>query len=259
MTTHSHQAVARRAERTIRQARAAEGPRRKHTNVGPTERLVSGLGGAALAAYGLSRGSLSGLAVALAGGALAWRGATGFCSVYHALGVDTSGKDRVGYPEPYEGVMVRHTVTVNRSPEDCYDFWRKFENFPRFMTHLVSVRAIDDHHSHWEARAPLGRAVAWDAETINDLPGQRIAWRSIGEPDVRNAGSVAFRRAPGNRGTEVTVELSYEPPAGTLGRWLDWTFGEEPEIQVREDLRRFKQLMEAGEIPTTTGQTSCRR
>lgn len=261
MTSFPMQSTYRTGE-AVRQARATDTPGSRglldRTNVGPSERLVSGLGGAALAAYGLSRGNLAGLALAVAGGALAWRGATGHCGMYEALGVDTSGKDRVGYPPAYEGVLVRKTFTVNRTPAECYAFWRDFENLPRFMTHLESVRVIDERHSHWVARAPLGRSVSWDAEVLNDRPDELIAWQSIGDSDVRNAGSVAFRPAPQGRGTEVTVELSYEPPAGTVGRWIAWMLGEEPEAQVREDLRHFKQVMEAGEIPTVAGQPSCR-
>lgn len=226
-------------------------------NVGPTERLLSVLTGSTLAALGLRRGTLGGLAMSLAGGALVYRGVTGHCDMYDALNLDSAHTEHA-ITHMHKGILVRESYTINRSPEECYQFWRKLENLPRFMTHLRSVRELDERRSRWEARAPMGRTVAWDAEIITDRPNELIAWKSVGDSDIDHAGSVAFRPAPGNRGTEVTVELNYEPPAGQLGRAISWMFGEEPEIQVREDLRHFKQFMETGEIPTTEGQPSCR-
>jgi len=126
------------------------------------------------------------------------------------------------------------------------------------MRHLQSVQILGENRSRWTARGPLGKNVSWDAEVINDKPNELIAWRSVEGSDIHNAGSVRFRPGPNGRGTEVTVELNYEPPAGMVGATIARLFGESPEVQVREDLRRFKQLMEAGEIPTVEGQTSGR-
>src|SRR5262249_19531396 len=128
------------------------------------------------------------------------------------------------------------------------------------MRHLQSVTVQGDK-SHWVARAPLGRTVEWDAEVINEKPNELIAWRSLEGSDVDTAGSVHFTPAPApaGRGPEVRVTCKYAPPAGKLGGWLAWLFGQEPSVQVREDLRAFKRLMEAGELPTVEGQTSCRR
>jgi uncharacterized membrane protein len=144
-----------------------------------------------------------------------------------------------------------NVITVNRPTEEVYEFWRNFENLPRFMEHLVSVRVDSPMRSHWEAKAPAGRTVEWDAEIVNEVPNEIIAWKSVGEPDVPNAGSVNFSDAPGGRGTIVRVTLDYEPPAGRIGALLSHFFSEEPDHQIREDLRKFKQLMETGEITTS--------
>jgi uncharacterized membrane protein len=126
------------------------------------------------------------------------------------------------------------------------------------MTHLEQVRE-EGTRSHWAARGPLGLRAEWDAEIITDHPNQVIAWRSLPNSDVDTAGSVHFTPAPGTRGTEVRVNLKYDPPAGQAGTLIAKLFGKEPGQQIREDLRRFKQLMEAGEVPTTAGQSTGRR
>lgn len=225
-------------------------------NVGQTERMASTIGGAALAVYGLTRGSLGGVALALLGGNLIYRGTTGHCATYQALGVDTSN-NRAGVAGN-RGIKVEKSVLINKSPEELYRFWRNFENLPRFMNHLESVKVNDDRHSHWVAKAPLGTTVEWDAEIINEKENELIAWRSLEGADVNNAGSVRFQPARGGRGTEVKVSLEYDPPAGVLGAAVAKLFGEEPNQQVEDDLRRFKQLMETGTIPTTEGQSSGR-
>lgn len=145
-------------------------------------------------------------------------------------------------------VQVTKTVTVNRSPRDVYRFWRDLQNLPRFMSHLEEVRVISDRRSHWRAKGPAGTAVAWDAEIIEDVPNERIAWRSVEGADVDNAGTVHFKPGPGGRGTEVKVELRYVPPAGRVGAGILKLFGEAPGQQIREELRAFKQLLETGEI-----------
>jgi len=150
-------------------------------------------------------------------------------------------------------VRVERVTTLSRPIEDVYQFWKNFENFPRFMRHLESVRRLDDRRSHWCAVGPAGMRVEWDAEIIADTENELIAWRSLEGSDVQNSGSVRFSRAPGARGTEVRVQLQYTPPAGALGRSVAWLFGEEPDQQVHEDLHRFKQLMETGEIPLSEG------
>jgi uncharacterized membrane protein len=145
-------------------------------------------------------------------------------------------------------VHVNTSVTINRQPGEIYEFWRNFENLPRFMEHLRSVEIIDDRRSRWEVNAPAGTRVTWEAEIARDTPGQSIEWRSLPSADVPNSGIVRFTPAPGNRGTEVRVELRYDAPGGTLGTVIAKLFGEEPGQQVASDLRRLKQLLETGEV-----------
>jgi uncharacterized membrane protein len=151
------------------------------------------------------------------------------------------------------GVHVQKTLTVNKPIEQVYEFWRDVEKLPRFMSHLVSVEHLGEGRSRWRAKGPAGMTFSWDAEIVEDRPHELISWRSVPGGGVRNRGAVHFERAPGARGTEVRVELEYEPPAGEIGKAVAWLFGEEPEQQVRDDLRRFKQLMETGEIPLSDG------
>jgi uncharacterized membrane protein len=145
-------------------------------------------------------------------------------------------------------LRVQKSVTVNRSPEELYRFWHNFENLPRFMNHLQSVQVTGEKRSHWKAKGPAWMTVEWDAEIIADRANELIAWRSLKGADVDHAGSVRFERAPGGRGTEVRVEMQYIPPGGVISATLAKLFGEAPDQQMQEDLRRFKQLMEAGEI-----------
>jgi uncharacterized membrane protein len=151
------------------------------------------------------------------------------------------------------GVRVERVVTINKPIEQVYAFWRNFENLPRFMRHLESVRVTGNRRSRWRAKAPAGMTVEWEAELVQEQEHAWIAWRSLPGADVENSGSVRFDRAPGARGTEVRVQLQYHPPAGAVGRGIAWLFGEEPAQQIAEDLHRFKQLMETGEIPISEG------
>ena len=148
---------------------------------------------------------------------------------------------------------VRKSIIINRPPEELYRFWRDLENLPTFMKHLESVHVTGEGRSHWVAKAPAGTTVEWDAEITEDRPDELIAWRSLEGADVDNAGSVRFERAPGGRGTIVSVEIDYNPPAGVVGSLVAKLFGEEPEQQVQDDLRRFKQFMETGEVVVSEG------
>jgi uncharacterized membrane protein len=167
----------------------------------------------------------------------------------HDAGWDEAEDGRPGNGKEPRGVIhVKESITVDRGAEEAYAYWRDFENLPRFMQHLEDVRITDGNRSHWKAAAPAGRSVEWDAETTEDLPGERIAWRSLPGADIANRGVVRFASAPGDRGTEVHVDLRYEAPAGKLGSWVAKLFGEEPALQVKGDLRRFKQVLETGEV-----------
>jgi uncharacterized membrane protein len=230
-----------------------------HANVGSAERTVSTAAGAILAITGLARRSPLGLALAAIGGGLIYRGVSGQCPVYRAAGINTSDEmSDAASPEDYfeHGIHVEQAFTINKTPWELYQYWRNFENLPKIMSHLESVTVIDEKRSHWVARAPAiaGGKVEWDAEIINDEPNALIAWRSLENADVDNAGSVRFVPAPGDRGTEVKVVIDYIPPAGRLGKWVAKLFGEEPAQQLEEDLRKFKRVMETGEFATTKGQ-----
>jgi uncharacterized membrane protein len=148
------------------------------------------------------------------------------------------------------GSRVERTVTVMRSPEELYARWRDVTRLPELMSHLESVTPLGDGRSRWIARGPADIPVSWDAEIVADEPGRLIAWRSVGGADVDNAGSVRFTPAPGGRGTEVKVLLTYAPPAGPLGTAVASMLGKSGDQEVREDLRRFKQRMEADEVAT---------
>ena len=221
------------------------------TNVSHTERWMSAVGGGVIALLGLKRGGLGGALLAAVGGGLIYRGVTGHCSGYAALGVNTA-EPSPAEPHAYfeRGIHVEESVTVNKTPWELYDFWKNFENLPRFMAHLKDVKKIDEKRSHWVARAPAGTSAEWDAEIINDEPNALIAWRSLGGATVDNAGSVRF--VPAAQGTEVKVVLDYIPPAGRLGAMVAKLFGEEPSTTVREDLRRFKEVMETGGVAATS-------
>jgi uncharacterized membrane protein len=228
-------------------------------NVATADRWASALGGAALTAYAfrqLKQRSPSGPALAAAGTALMYRGATGHWPMYAAAGINTArdiDETRRALAGP-RGVNVEEVFTIMTTPEELYAFWRNFELLPRFMEHLVEVRQIDALRSHWVGKAPAGRTVQWDAEIINEIPGELIAWRTLPGARVISAGSVHFKMAPGRRGTEVRVRLQYAPPAGKFGATLAFLLGHDPARAIREDLRRLKRLIEAGEVPTTKGQ-----
>lgn len=223
-------------------------------SLGSAERLLSTALGGTLAVLGLSRRSVAGSVVAALGGYLFYRGTTGHCPISDALVMPRGDRATAGD----RGIHVDKAVTIEKSPEELYAFWRSFENLPRFMNHLESVETLPDGRSRWVAKAPLGQTVEWDAEIVEEREGEFIAWRSLEGASVASTGSVRFKAAPAGRGTEVHVSLDYRPPAGALGAAVAKLFGEEPEGQIDDDLSRFKALMEAGEVPTTRGQPSGR-
>ena len=219
-------------------------------NVGKTERLVSGLAAAAVAAVALRRKRLRPLLIPLAANLIS-RAVTGRCPVNRAIGRNSARGGRgspVASVRRGEGIKVEKSVTVNRPAAEVYRFWRNFENLPRFMDHLESVIVIDETRSRWAAKAPAGTKVEWDATIHNEIEDELIAWRSLPGADVNNAGSVHFMPSEDGSTTEVLVVLSYEPPAGKLGATVAKLLGEEPSKQVEDDLRRFKQVMEASDV-----------
>lgn len=208
---------------------------------GDTARWASLIGGGAMVLLGLRQRSLRGALTAIAGGALAYQGAKTQGGITEALGVN-------------KAIKVEKTVTINKPKEELYRFWHNFENLPNFMKHLKSVTVLSDKRSHWVANAPMGASVEWDADIIEDRENEFISWASVEGADVDNSGFVRFKPAPGDRGTEVKVVIEYAPPGGVVASAIAKLFGEEPQQQIGDELRRFKMLMEAGEISTTDGQ-----
>lgn len=235
------------------------------TNVSRPERLASVAGGGLLAAAALKRGGLGGALLGLAGAALVQRGVTGHCAVYGTLGLSTAEDDTgrtLAGPRKLETfdttLTVRTSLTVNRSADELYRFWREPSNLPRFMSRIDSVRQDSPTRAHWVMSAPLGRTWEWDAELTEDREGERLAWRSLEGAPLPNRGSVSFGRSTRGDETVVTYEVEFDPPGGSIGAAIANVFHEVPEQMARADLRRFKALMETGEIPTTEGQPSCR-
>jgi len=234
-------------------------PTQRHTtsgasniNVGYSERMVGAIGGPLLAVFGLTRGTTGGLVLAAGAGYLFYRSLTGHCPIYQAAGVTTARSAS-------EPLRAEKSLTINRPAEDLYHFWHDFANLPRFMKHLEAVSVSSDRRSHWVAKGPANTHVEWDAEITEDRPNQLIAWRSLPGAQVDNSGTVRFEPATGGRGTVVQVVIDYSPPAGALGVAVAKLFGEAPQQQIEGDLRRFKNLMEASEIPTTAGQPEGKR
>jgi len=155
-------------------------------------------------------------------------------------------------------VHIETSIAIERLPAELYAFWRDFKNLPLFMKNLESVTELGNGKSHWVAKATDGTRVEWDAEIYNEKENELIAWRSLENADVVNAGSVRFQKGPEGHGTYVRVTMNYNPPAGHLGATLAQLLGAQPAQLIKEDLRRFKQLMEAGEIAAVAGQSSGR-
>lgn len=250
-TTAIDEYTSGRMQTQSREQHACQKPR----NISQTEKQLSTFGGAALIAAGLSRGRLGGLLMTLAGGGLLYRGWTGHCHAYDMLGVDTSEAHASGTVIPaHTGARVDEAITINRDAAELFEFWQNLDNLPRVMRHLERVDRKDEKHSHWVAKGPLDQKVEWDAEIIEQKPGEMISWRSLPGSQVDTAGSVYFKSAGNGRGTVLRVSLKYNPPGGRITTGLASLFGMGLEQQLHDDLARFKSVIEAGEAPTIHGQ-----
>ncbi|ADV66374.1 SRPBCC family protein [Deinococcus maricopensis] len=206
-----------------------------NTNFQDPTRLATIAGGSLLTVIGLRKRGFLGLALAAAGGYLAYRGVTGNDPIAQATGMSGATASKP--------IFVEQSVVINRDAQSVYDYWRKLDNLPRIMSHLETVTVLDERRSRWVAKAPLGTHVEWEAEIVNDKPGERIGWHSLPGATVDNAGSVQFEKLP-DGGTRVHVALSYRPPAGPLGAAVAKLFGEEPSQQIADDLQKFKAAFE---------------
>lgn len=221
-------------------------------NVGNTERIASMAGGALLMYLGLRKFSLARLSLAATGGAMLYRGVTGYCPANEELGRDSTKPGQQASP-----IEIDTSLTVEQPREEVYAFWRDLENLPRFMQHLSEVRDLGGGRSHWVAPVPGGFGeIEWDAEIQAEEEGRRLAWRSVEGADIANAGEVRFEDAPGGRGTDIHAKISYRPPAGDVGQAAARLFNPAFRQMVKEDVRRFKHVAETGEIPTVDGQPS---
>lgn len=215
----------------------------RRVNVGETERIVSAIAGGALVVFGLSRMSLGGLLVAAVGGALGYRGVTGHCDLYARLD-NNAGRARrtVGNL----GVKIEESIIVDAPAERVYTIWRNLENLPRLLSHVERVEVLDRTRSRWTIKGPAGTPISWDAELINDKPGELIAWRTADSTVVNHAGSVIFE--PIGPRTRVRVALQYDPPGGRFGHAVASLISEDASSLLRRDLAEFKRAVEEGRL-----------
>jgi uncharacterized membrane protein len=217
-----------------------------HINIGTSERIVSAFGGAALSVWGLrTLGKPSGVTMFLGGAYLLARGISGYCALNNLVGRNTNQKST-------SAMEVKTTMLINKPRSEVYAYWRKLENLPNFMEHLLSVEELDDKKSRWTAEVPGGLGkVSWEAEITEDISGEVISWCSLPGSTIDNAGEVRFSDATGDRGTEVKAVITYRLPAGQLGSLAGKLFNSKVESMIREDLRRFKKILETGEKPVS--------
>ena len=225
---------------------------RGYENVGYSERLITALLGGGLLLRGLrGRSGVMGGVTAVMGLALLNRAASGYCPAYHAMGISTHDRSdtaSLGRPKVLtdRAIKVKQSITVQRSSQDLYRYWRQVENLPKVMSHIRSVVAINEHQSHWIVDTlPHAPEIEWDAEIINEVDDERIGWRTLKGAVVEHAGSVVFEAIDGAT-TKVTVTLQYDPPGGPLGAALASLLGQDPAKKIGEDLARFKEVMEKG-------------
>jgi uncharacterized membrane protein len=221
-------------------------PSGRYNNAREIERWASLATATAVIAYGVTRRDKPGMWLAAAAAPLAYRGVAGeWPRLRNERG--RSDNPRVALAGS-RGVHVHESIRLENPIDEVYRFWRRLENLPQFMSHLQSVSETGGGRSHWVACGPAGTTAEWDAEIIKDQPNDTISWRSLPGSDVVTAGSVTFKRARSGQSTQLTVHLQYDPPGGRAGSWIAGLFGREPSQTIREDLRRVKQLLEAGEI-----------
>ncbi len=219
-------------------------------NVGENERVFSVVGGALLTAIGLHRGSVGGALLAVIGGALVFRGSSGYCPLNEAIGRNTAeGKSET------DVIEIAEVVTINKPREEVYAYWRKLENLPKFMTHLQSVTQLDEKRSHWVASIPGTETfenfgnIEWDAEIVEEEHNDRLVWRSVPGASIDNSGEVRFTNSPKGSGTEIHAVIKYRPPQGVVGELASKLLNPLFKKMVEGDIKRFKRLLETNNIP----------
>jgi uncharacterized membrane protein len=228
--------------------------RDRGANVHGAERIGSGLLGSLFVLWGARRdGAVGALAIAGGMGLLA-RAATGRCAIKRVLEPSPFAREIAQRQGWRTATATSASVTIGRPREEVYKLWRDFNNLPLFMAHIDAIEVIDPQRSRWVVKAPMGETVGWTSHIVDDVENERIAWESEGGAAVSNMGRVEFRDAPGDRGTEVSAMIAYQPPFGEAGRLLGPIFREVPEHQMRDSLRRLKQIMETGEVTVSQMQ-----
>ncbi|MEO7520997.1 MAG: SRPBCC family protein [Gemmatimonas sp.] len=225
-------------------------------NVGRGERLLSTVLGGLLTVYGLKRRNRGGYGMALMGAEMLYRGTTGHCNAYGALGINTNEERSVGEVidvDHAKAVNVRRSIEIARPREELFAIWRDFSNLPQFMSHLQRVDVLSDTKSHWVTTGPVGLNVEWDAEIVAERENEWIAWQAVEPAQVPNNGTVMFRETPGGN-TEIFVTLEAQPPAGKFGALIARMFGKAPDRQVRMALEKFRQMAESGFDWTAAGK-----
>jgi uncharacterized membrane protein len=218
-------------------------------NVGPLERLLTGLAGGVLLGLASDRKVPAALGFSLAGGGLIARALSGYCPAYQALGIDNAHEHMPAMAVPAQhGFKFDGEVKVHKPPDEVYQFWRKLENLPQLFEHLDQVAAIDERYSRWRAKGPLGTEVEWEAEVFSDKPYEMIAWRSMEGSELDTAGSVHFDRAFGDTGTIVRLSLKYNPPGGKVGAKIAQLLGEDFEAETAAGLQKLKQILESKQV-----------
>ncbi len=223
-------------------------------NVGEVERIASAATGALLVTLGLRRSSLPGLVLALLGGDLIYRGISGRCHLYEAFGVNTADRPRPtawSLRSAWAGEsQIRRAITISKPAEELYRSWRNPDILARVMAPIAKVTPAGERRQRWRMRMPLGRTIQWEAQIVEDQPGELMCWQSLEGAALPNRGEVRFQPAPANRGTEMTLHMRFDPPGGGLGHAAVKLFGIVPDMAAEKVLRRFKSLVETGEIAT---------
>jgi uncharacterized membrane protein len=228
-------------------------------NVNQLERGASALLGGALLIFSLKRRSPAGAVLTLAAGELLYRGISGHCHLYQILGLSTTdGRQWQEAGAPADAMQVERSITIGKPADQLYRIWREPGNLSQIMGHFAEVTAVSENHMHWLVRGPLGQSRQWDVQVVEDHPGELLHWESLEGAELPNEGTVRFHPAPSDWGTEVTLRLRFRVPGGAIGAAAVKLLPVAPSLLVSKALRRFKSLVETGEIPTTERQPAAR-
>jgi len=261
MTTTPHQATEpSRDEETAEWtpetsgAESSDGP-----NVGKFERIASGVLGGAIALQGLRRRGLRGLLMAVGGGYLMYRGASGQCGLYSRAGIDRSGSTDSARPEvSHTAPEVQRSITVGRPAEELHEYWRDAEQLNQLLGEFATIEERSEGRLHWTVNGPLDRTMEWETEFVEDREGEVLRWETVEGTRLPSEWTVRYQDAPGEQGTEVSLRVRFDPPGGAVGSALIERLGIAPKTIVAETLRRFRSLAETGEVPTLERNPSAR-